>query len=204
MKPMGKVVTRDGRGGKIVGSTEPGNGGGHMLVQMDDGRQVMVPAELLAQQEDGSYALPVDLSQLDVAAGALGSSAIVIPVLAEELEVRRRRVERGGVRVHKQVHERQVEVDEPGFAEEVQIDRVPVHRAVDEPPPVRYEGETMIVPLLEEVVVVEKRLMLREELRITRHRREIHNPQRITLSSEQATIDRLDKEPADADSPHPA
>lgn len=171
------------------------------MVQMDDGRQVLVPAELLVEQPDGNYTLPVDLSQLDIASGVGQTNAIVIPVLAEELEVRKRRVERGGVRIEKHVDERQVVVDEPGFAEEVQIERVAINQAVDEPPVVRYEGETMVVPLLEEVVVVEKRLVLREELRITRHRRPVREPQHVTLKREQATIDRLEEERAQAADP---
>jgi len=58
------------------------------------------------------------------------------------------------------------------------------------PPPVRHEGNTMIIPLLEEVLVVEKRLMLREELRVTRTQTEFHAPQQVTLRREEITVDR--------------
>jgi stress response protein YsnF len=50
----------------------------------------------------------------------------------------------------------------------------------------------MIISLLEEVPVVEKRLMLKEELRITRRRVEAHRPMRVTLRSEAAVVERRD------------
>ena len=100
-------------------------------------------------------------------------------------------METGRVRIHKVVHEREELVDEPLLHEEVSIERVPIHRFVDEAMPIRYEGDTMIVSLLEEVPVVEKRLMLKEELRITTRRSEVHQPVRVTLRSEEATVEHL-------------
>lgn len=116
----------------------------------------------------------------------------VIPVLEEELEVGTRRVETGGgVRVDKTVEEREASIDEPLTKEEVEVERVAVDRAVDGPVAVRYEGDTMIVPVLEEVLVVEKRLVLKEEIRITRRRSEVHAPQRVVLRREHATVERI-------------
>ena len=84
---------------------------------------------------------------------------------------------------------------EPTRAEEtVSVERVPINREVAEPPPVRQEGDTTIVPILEEVLVVEKRLVLREEVRITKRRREISERHRVTLRREQAEIERLPAE----------
>lgn len=54
-------------------------------------------------------------------------------------------------------------------------------------------GDVMIVPLLEEVLVVEKRLMLKEELHISKRRTEVHNPQRVILRSEEVTVERIDE-----------
>ena len=50
----------------------------------------------------------------------------------------------------------------------------------------------MIVPLLEEVLVVEKRLMLKEELRITKRRVEDYQSQKVTLRSEEAVVERFE------------
>ena len=52
----------------------------------------------------------------------------------------------------------------------------------------------MIVPILEEVLVVEKRLMLKEELHIRRRQVEESQPQRIVLRTEEATVERVKDE----------
>ena len=59
-------------------------------------------------------------------------------------------------------------VHEPSMQEDIQIERVPVNRWLSEPASVRYEGDIMIIPVMEEVPVVEKRLRLKEELRVTK------------------------------------
>jgi uncharacterized protein (TIGR02271 family) len=105
--------------------------------------------------------------------------------------VRTRPVETGRVRIHTTVQAREVLVDEPLLREEVAIERVPVNRVVEGPIPVRYEGDTMILSLLEEVLVVETRLLLTEELRITTRRTETHTPARVMLRHEDVTIERI-------------
>ncbi len=116
----------------------------------------------------------------------------VIPVVEEILDVRQRRVETGRVRITKIVHERQEEVNAPRVREEVTIERVTLNRMVDAPVSMRQEGDTFIIPLLEEVVVMEKRLMVKEELRITKRRIEEHASQKVTLRREEVVVERLD------------
>jgi stress response protein YsnF len=60
------------------------------------------------------------------------------------------------------------------------------------PVPVRQEGLTTIITLLEEVVVVEKRLRATEEVRITRRRTVRQASQHVTLRREEAVVERLD------------
>ncbi|NJR12919.1 DUF2382 domain-containing protein, partial [bacterium] len=47
-----------------------------------------------------------------------------------------------------------------------------------------------IIPVVEEVIVVEKRLRLREELRVTKQRVEDHTPQQVILRRKEVTVDR--------------
>ena len=115
----------------------------------------------------------------------------MVPVLAEELEVQKRRVETSTVRLTKVIHEREVEINEPLWREEVEVTRVPMQRVVEGPVPVREEDGTTIISRVEEVLVVEKRWMLREEIHIRQQRREIHQPQRITLRSEEVQVERV-------------
>jgi uncharacterized protein (TIGR02271 family) len=116
----------------------------------------------------------------------------VIPVVEEILDVRQRRVETGRVRITKIVHEREEEVKSPRVREEVTIERVTLNRMVDAPVSMRQEGDTFIIPLLEEVIVVEKRLMVKEELRITKRRIEEHASQQVMLRREEVVVERLD------------
>ena len=94
----------------------------------------------------------------------------VIPVVEERAVVLKRKKLTGGLRVRTVVHEDEEVIDEPLATEEVEVERVPLDRWVEAPIPIRQEGETTIITLLEEVVVVEKRLRATEEVRITKRR----------------------------------
>jgi uncharacterized protein (TIGR02271 family) len=192
------VMGANGIRGHIDTTTSPLDGSQpEVLVQLDDGRQALVPLEALHRQEDGSYALHLDPGELEArqGTGSHGSGRpLVVPVMAEALEIDKRRVEMGRVRINKIVHEREEVIDQPLLSEEVSIERVPIHRFVDETIPIRYEGDTMIISLLEEVPVVKKRLMLKEELRITKRQVEAHRAVRVTLRREEATVEHLDVE----------
>ncbi|HLL70060.1 MAG TPA: YsnF/AvaK domain-containing protein [Pyrinomonadaceae bacterium] len=211
------VVDRDGLRGRIDAYAPQAQGEGErpeVFVHLDDGRQVLMPVDELILQNDGSFTVPFSLSDLAhpqrrESAGATGGSGemddetliasnrtreaerIVMPVVAETLDVQKRKVATGGVRIKKVVHEREEVVDEPLMREEVQVKRVPINRVVDAPVPVRHVGNTMIISLLEEVLVVEKRLMLKEELHITKGEIETYKPQRVTLRSEEAVVERV-------------
>src|SRR4030095_3117097 len=113
-----------------------------------------------------------------------------LPVIEETLDVHTRRVETGTVRITQTVQEHDVLVDETLWSEDVENTRGAVQRVVDGPIPVRTEGETTIISLVEEVLVVEKRLMLTEELHLRTRRQETRQPQRVTLRREEAHVER--------------
>ena len=115
----------------------------------------------------------------------------VIPLHAEVVHVDAREVETGRVRVVKTVREEECVIDRPLAREDYEVRRVPVGRIVTEPPPVRREGDTMIVPVLEEVLVVEKRLMLKEELHLVRRRTVEPHTEVVMVRKEQADVQRL-------------
>jgi uncharacterized protein (TIGR02271 family) len=96
------------------------------------------------------------------------------------------------VRVTKSVRERTAVIDEPLTAEVVTVERVPIDRFVEGPIADRYDGDTLVVSVIEEVTVVAKRLRLKEELRITKRRVQTRRPQTVTLRSEEATVERFD------------
>lgn len=117
----------------------------------------------------------------------------VIPVMEEELHVGKRTVTTGKATVRKVVREREEVVDEPLLQEEIVVERHPVNRFVDTPPPIHQKGTTTIIPLLEEVMVIEKRLLFREEVHIGKKREMVRKPERVVLRSEQAIIEHSDE-----------
>ncbi len=114
----------------------------------------------------------------------------VIPVIQEAVRVEKREFESGKVVVHKTVVERDEAVEILLRQQDLSVERVPVGRVVSEAPQTRQEGDTLIVPILEEVLVVEKRLMLKEELHIRKQSSERTERQTIRLRSEQVKIER--------------
>jgi uncharacterized protein (TIGR02271 family) len=200
MNPSAAVRVTDPQGvhGTIDTTAWPLDGRrAEVLVSFESGQQILVPLELLVRQEDGSYRLIVNLSAWERPRG-VGVDAreppLVLPVIEETLTVDTRPVETGRVRIRKVVHAREALVDPPLLREEVSIERVPVNSVVEGPVPVRYEGDTMIVSVLEEVLVVETRLLLKEEVHISTRRTETHTPKRVTLRHENVTIERIDRE----------
>jgi uncharacterized protein (TIGR02271 family) len=115
----------------------------------------------------------------------------VMPIVQEELHVDTERVETGRVRLTKRVHEREVLIEQPSIQEEVQVERIPVNRFVAEPVTVRYEGDTMIIPVLEEVVVVETRWRLKEEVRVTKRHITTPRSQPVRLRTEEVHVERV-------------
>ncbi len=117
----------------------------------------------------------------------------VIPVIAEEISVGKKVVESGKVRISKRISEHEELVDVPLFREEVRIERVPVNVFVEAPPPVRREGDTMIIPVVEEQIVIQKKLLLVEELRVRKEIVEHHEPQKVNVRKEEVEIKRMAK-----------
>ncbi len=115
-----------------------------------------------------------------------------VPVIEEELVAGTRKVKTGSVRVRKQVEHTRKEVNMPTVRDVISVDRVPVNRVVAAIPETRTEGDTVIVPVVEEELVVEKRLILKEEIHIRRRRVEGRTGKTVTLDRESAIVERLD------------
>jgi uncharacterized protein (TIGR02271 family) len=188
-----RLIDRDGRCARLTGASE----GQTATVVLEGGGEVRIPSELLARQDNGTYTLaarfadflPSEPSSVPTGLES-GKDETVIPVIAESLHVGRERVVTGKVRLRKVVRQEEQTIDEPILKEQVSVERVAVDQWVDEPPPIRSDGGTLIVPVVEEVLVVEKRLRLREEIRLTWHHEEEHAPQTLTVRREEIRIDR--------------
>ena len=126
------------------------------------------------------------------------SETLVVPLHAEEVSITRRTVAGSTVRVATITHEREQRVDEALTHERVEVERVPIGRVVDAVPPVRTEGDTTIMPVVEEIIVVERRLVLKEEVRIRRVRSTEHHRESVVLRTQDAEITRVEAGPQPA------
>lgn len=91
-----------------------------------------------------------------------------IPIIEETIGIERREVETGRVRVQTFVDEENLLLRANLLQTAISVDRVAIGEPIDIAPDVREEGDVLIIPVVEERLVVEKRLFLIEELRVRR------------------------------------
>jgi uncharacterized protein (TIGR02271 family) len=120
--------------------------------------------------------------------------AVLIPVVEETARIEKRAVETGRVRVGTQTDTVEQVLRETLRSEAVEVTRVPINRTIAEgeaAPQVRDEGGVTIIPVLEEVLVVEKRLVLKEEVHIRRNTsgEDVEVP--VTLRRQRAVVERV-------------
>jgi stress response protein YsnF len=124
----------------------------------------------------------------------------IVPVVEESAIIGKRQVVTGHVRVRTVTDT----VEELAHAsvqrEDIEVTRVPIDRVVETAPEIRTEGDVTIVPVLEEVLVVEKRLVLKEELHIRRRVETEAVEVPMTLRKQRAVVERISPgDPADED-----
>ena len=96
-----------------------------------------------------------------------------IPVIEEHLNIGKKIVEKGTFQIRKTVGLEDYSEEVPTVHEKVNIQRLEINKYVDSMPEVRHEDNTTIIPVIKEVVVVEKKLLLVEEIHITKSREEV-------------------------------
>ena len=115
-----------------------------------------------------------------------------IELAEEQATVSKIEVERGRVIVRTRVEERDEVVELSLRRDDVMVEHVPIGIVIEAPPAVREEDGVLIVPVIEEQLVVRTQLVLKEEIRITRrqHVETVREP--VRLRSEHAEVVRLD------------
>jgi uncharacterized protein (TIGR02271 family) len=116
----------------------------------------------------------------------------VLPIVEETVTLDKRDIVTERVRVHTRTSTQQELVSAALERTDVEVTRVRVEREIDAAPPIRTEGDVTIIPVVEEILVVEKRLMLREEIHVrqTATTQSVEVP--VTLRKQEAVIDRQD------------
>lgn len=122
-----------------------------------------------------------------------------LPVVEEVLHLDKRMTETGrGIRLHKSVSEEAWRIEENLKQQVLDMTHVPINAwvAADALPVQRQEGPTLIIPVLEEVLVIEKRIRLKEEIRITVNTEAHQTSESIVLRKEHVSAERFDESAA--------
>jgi uncharacterized protein (TIGR02271 family) len=115
---------------------------------------------------------------------------IKLPLIEEQLRVSRERVSTGAVRVSIAQEEQVQRLRLQTFEDEASVERVRVERTVDHAVPPWEEGDVLVIPVYEEEVVVQRRLVLKEEVRIQRRRNVRTEEEEVKLTRQRATVER--------------
>ncbi|CAN5734601.1 hypothetical protein BH20CHL3_BH20CHL3_06050 [soil metagenome] len=121
------------------------------------------------------------------------TSNVTLPLSEETLEARVFETEIGKVRIHKRVETDRLEQDVELSHDDVVVERAERNEVVKERREPWLEGEVLIIPVYEEVLVSEKRLMLREVIRVARGRQSERVNVGGEVQREVVDIERIDE-----------
>jgi hypothetical protein len=150
---MFPVYDESGRIGSLLSPARFLDSRSEKIIRLDSGQEITVPSTALKVQPDGSF-------RLLRAATTTPAAAAVVPESPEVLEPDQLR-------------------NTGFFQDEYDIEHVPIGRILDAPVAQRQEGDTLVLPVVEEVLVYRRKLYLREEIRITRHKKPVDEVRRI-------------------------
>ena len=195
----GHVIGKDGLTGVLLDPLPSRPSPNDIVrVQLATGETIEVPADAFVVGSNNTYLLPIGPEDIQPPERPLRSHAEtqteerVVPVLAEELSVDTKRVVTGGVRVNRRVFEHDETIELPLLKEHLDVRRVVIDREVEGPLPIRREGDTTIIPIVEEVLVVSKRYHLKEEIYVSKSVREELHTEQVTVRRQEAEIDSFD------------
>jgi stress response protein YsnF len=118
------------------------------------------------------------------------SEDLRIPLDVEEVSVSRREIKTADIQIALVTGTRQQLIDEELTRVRVEVERVPIGRAIEVVPLISHEGDITIIPVVEEIVVVERRLVLKEEVRIRRVSTKEQHQETVVLREQEAVITR--------------
>jgi uncharacterized protein (TIGR02271 family) len=113
---------------------------------------------------------------------------VVLPVVEEQARIATRPMETGKVRVRKIVRTRIARLKVALRRDEFIVDRVPIDRLVSAVPTPRHDGDILVIPVVEEVLI--KGLRLVEEIRIRKRRNVEHRDIKTPLRREEIFVER--------------
>jgi uncharacterized protein (TIGR02271 family) len=118
---------------------------------------------------------------------------LVVPVVNEELHADAIPVQTGGVRVTKRVESHDEVLEQELRKGRVEVKRVKTDRVVDGPQPVQRVGNTLVVPVVSEVLHIEKQWVVTEEIHLTQIEERDTVQETVRVNQEKAEVERLDE-----------
>ena len=118
---------------------------------------------------------------------------VVVPVVTEELHADAVPVQTGGVRVTKHLEGHDEILEQELRKGRVEIKRVKTDRVVDGPQPIQRLGNTLVIPVVAEVLHVEKRWVVTEEIHLTQIEERETTQETVRVNHEKAEIERFDE-----------
>ena len=190
-----------GQTGWIDGPVVPGQ---PVSVRLDSGERLRLAPDLIGPAPDGGLVARVAFADATQVAASGTYSGETFQEIQERLSVSRvlREVERARVSVRTGTTEETITED--AWREAVEVRRVAVNEVVHEVEGVQTDGNETVIPIYEEIVVVERRLVLRERLHVTLRREETRIPQRVVLRHQFVEVERLPAGPAPGASGRPS
>lgn len=113
-----------------------------------------------------------------------------VAVVEEELHVGTEEVTTETLRVRTVVCEDEHVIDEPVRNKRVEIARVPVDRICDQPIPDQQEGDTTVLSLCREIITIQKKYQVYEEVHIRTFYEEDRHREVVRTRRTEAIIDR--------------
>jgi uncharacterized protein (TIGR02271 family) len=157
-----------------------------LIARLENNQLIFVPISLLQVKNSERYSLIYSFGDLR----DMHPNSDVIPVLEERLVIKKQKVQTSQIKIKKSVTESVKTVDEVLFKEEFDIQRVVLNEVRDEPAQMRIEAEWTFIPVQEEILVVQKKTLVTEEIRIRKIKSERTETRSLELKKENLTIDR--------------
>jgi len=174
-----QVEASDGYLGTVSDTALQDGGLTYLLARTEEGRSLLVTAEAISEVTRERVRLRLSAAELRERSGSLSAEtllnlqrggSLVVPLVAERLVVGKREVSLGELRIIKRVEQERSAQQVSLTHDNLQVERVAINQPVDPAaiPVSREENGVLIVPVLREVLVVQKQLLLVEEVRISR------------------------------------
>lgn len=111
-----------------------------------------------------------------------------IPVVEEKLFIDTRKTITGEIDIEQNVSKKIVDVVLPTLTTEYTETRIPFNKVVDDIPGIRHEDDVVIIPVVREETVLVKRLVLVEEIHLTRTTNRTERTEEVTLRRTEVSV----------------